>query len=83
MRGIVPSGRNGHFRAGLSYVAGSTAGTHFAKGEAAMTFPKAISTWCMILFFLFWGLGVFVAAIPNVLTAIFALAAAVFLFLGR
>lgn len=50
-----------------------------------MNMPKAISTWCMILFFLFAALGAFNVAIPmaDTLEGIFALGAAVFLFLGR
>jgi len=50
-----------------------------------MNMPKAISTWCMILFFLFAGLAAFGVSIPaaGILTGIFALGAAVFLFLGR
>jgi len=50
-----------------------------------MNMPKAISTWCMILFFLFTGLAAFGLSIPmaGILTGIFALGAAVFLFLGR
>lgn len=50
-----------------------------------MKMPSALSTWCMILFFLFAGLASFGIAIPmaGVLTGIFALGAAVFLFLGR
>lgn len=48
-----------------------------------MTFPKAISTWFMILFFLFAALSAFGVGIPGVLTGIAALGAAVFLFLGR
>ena len=50
-----------------------------------MKMPSAISTWCMILFFLLAGLAAFGVAIPmaGILTGIFALGAAVFLFLGR
>jgi hypothetical protein len=48
-----------------------------------MNMPKAISTWCLIVFFLLFALGAFGVAIPGVLTGIVALAAAVFLFLGR
>jgi hypothetical protein len=55
----------------------------FAKGECQMNMPRAISTWCMILFFLFLGLSYFIAAIPGALIGLLALAAAVFLFLGR
>ena len=48
-----------------------------------MNMPKAISTWCMIVFFLLFGLGALGLALPGILTGIVALAAAVFLFLGR
>jgi hypothetical protein len=48
-----------------------------------MAMPKAISTWCMILFFLCAGLAAFGIGIPGILTGIFALGAAIFLFLGR
>lgn len=49
-----------------------------------MKMPSALSTWCMILFFLLAGLGAFVAIpMAATLTGIFALGAAVFLFLGR
>ena len=50
-----------------------------------MKMPSAISTWCMILFFLLAGLGAFNVAIPmaDTLSGLFALGAAVFLFLGR
>ena len=49
-----------------------------------MNMPKAISTWCMILFFLFAGLAYLgITAIPGILIGIVALGAAVFLFLGR
>jgi hypothetical protein len=50
-----------------------------------MKMPSALSTWCMILFFLFAGLASFGIGIPmgGILTGIFALGAAIFLFLGR
>ncbi len=50
-----------------------------------MAMPKAISTWCMVLFFLFAGLNHFIPGLTffPLLTAIFALAAAVFLFIGK
>jgi hypothetical protein len=55
-----------------------------SKGEYLMNMPSAISTWCMILFFLLVGLGAFVTIpMAATLTGIFALGAAVFLFLGR
>jgi len=52
-----------------------------------MTLPKTISVWFMILFFLFAGLSAFGVSLGGsiwgILTGIFALGAAVFLFLGR
>jgi len=50
-----------------------------------MKMPTAISTWCMILFFLFAGLAAFGLAIPmaGILTGIFALGAAISLVRGR
>ena len=52
-----------------------------------MKMPSAISTWFMILFFLFAGLSAFGVSVGGslwgVLTGLFALGAAVFLFLGR
>ena len=48
-----------------------------------MNMPKALSTWSMVLYFLFVGLTAFGLAIPAFLTGLAALAAAVFLFLGR
>ncbi len=56
-----------------------------SKGECFMKMPSAISTWCMILFFLLAGLAAFGVSIPmaGTLTGLFALGAAVFLFLGR
>jgi hypothetical protein len=50
-----------------------------------MKTPSALSTWCMILYFLFAGLSAFgmTFAFTGMLMGIFALGAAVFLFLGR
>ena len=53
------------------------------KGECFMRMPSAISTWCMILFFLLAGLAAFGVFSNDMLTGIFALGAAIFLFLGR
>lgn len=57
------------------------------KGEYKMNMPKALSTWFMVLFFLFVGLAAFVPAVGGgifaTLTAIFALGAAVTLFMGK
>jgi hypothetical protein len=51
-----------------------------------MTMPKSIATWCMILFFLFFALSALIGGggrVFAVLEGIFALGAAVFLFMGR
>ncbi len=48
-----------------------------------MNMPKALSTWLMIIFFLLAGLAYLGIGIPGILTGIVAIAAAVFLFLGR
>ena len=49
-----------------------------------MNMPKSISTWCMIVFFLLEGLSLLhVLESLSVVAGIAALAAAVFLFLGR
>ena len=52
-----------------------------------MKMPSKISTWCMILFFLFVGLAAFKitfgGSLFGTLTGIFALGSAVFLFLDK
>ena len=48
-----------------------------------MVMPKTIAAWCMILFFLFFGLSYFITAIPGFLIGLLALGVAVFTFLGR
>jgi len=48
-----------------------------------MKMPSAISTWCMILFFLFTALSAFGILFNGFIAGIFALGAAIFLFLGR
>ena len=48
-----------------------------------MKMPSAISTWFMILFFLLTALTAFGILANGVLAGIFALGAAIFLFLGR
>jgi len=50
-----------------------------------MSMPKSLSTWCMIVYFLLAGLAAFIPAAASMpwLGGIFALGAAVFLFLGR
>ena len=52
-----------------------------------MKMPSKISVWCMILFFLFAGLSAFGVSLGGslwgMLTGLFALASAVFLFLDK
>ncbi len=48
-----------------------------------MNIPKAISTWFMILFFLFAAIAGFGLFENGIITGLLALGAAVFLFLGR
>ena len=50
-----------------------------------MKMPSKISVWCMILFFLFAGLTYFGVSFSwwGILTGIFALGSAVFLFLDK
>ena len=51
-----------------------------------MAMPKTIAAWCTILFFLFFGLGFWLNASMSfwaMLTAILALGAAVFTFIGK
>ena len=52
-----------------------------------MAMPKTISGWCMVLFFLWFGLGAFVPSLMaspvNYVGGLLALGTAVFSFLGR
>ncbi len=48
-----------------------------------MRMPNSLATWCLILFFLLFGLSYFVSAIPGVLIGILALGVAVFTLIGR
>ncbi len=48
-----------------------------------MKMPTSIATWCLILFFLFYGLSAFGLAIPGIIMGILALGVAVFYFIGR
>ncbi len=48
-----------------------------------MKMPKTISAWCMVLFFLLFGINAFAPmSILSLLVGILALATAVFTFLG-
>ena len=48
-----------------------------------MKMPTSIATWCLILFFLLYGLSAFGLAIPGIIMGILALGVAVFYFIGR
>ena len=48
-----------------------------------MRMPNSIATWCLILFFLFYGLQAFGLAIPGVILALLALGVAIFTLIGR
>jgi len=52
-----------------------------------MVMPRSLAAWCTALFFLWYGLSVFVpslmAAPVNYIGALLALGAAIFTFLGR
>jgi hypothetical protein len=45
--------------------------------------PSSIATWCLILFFLFYGLSAFGLAIPGIILGLLALGVAIFTFVGR
>jgi hypothetical protein len=45
--------------------------------------PNSIATWCLILFFLFYGLQAFGLAIPAIILALLALGVAIFTLVGR
>jgi VIT1/CCC1 family predicted Fe2+/Mn2+ transporter len=57
-----------------------------SKGECQMKMQNKISNWCLVLFFLWYGLGAFVpslmAAPVTYIGALLALGVAVFTFLG-
>lgn len=48
-----------------------------------MRMPNSIAAWCMILFFLLYGLSAFIPGIPATLIAILALGVAIFTLIGR
>lgn len=48
-----------------------------------MRMPTSIATWCLILFFLFYGLQAFGLAIPAIILALLALGVALFTLVGR
>jgi hypothetical protein len=48
-----------------------------------MRFPNSIATWCLILFFLFYGLSAFGLAIPAIILGLLALGVAIFTLISR
>ena len=48
-----------------------------------MRMPNSIATWCLILFFLLYGLSAFGLAIPAIILGLLALGVAVFTLIGR
>jgi hypothetical protein len=48
-----------------------------------MRFPSSLATWCLILFFLFYGLAAFGMAIPNIIMGLLALGVAIFSLISR
>lgn len=48
-----------------------------------MRMPNSIATWCLILFFLLYGLSAFGLAFPGVILGLLALGVAIFTLIGR
>jgi len=48
-----------------------------------MRMPSSIATWCLILFFLFYGLAQFGLALPAIIMGLLALGVAIFTLIGR
>jgi hypothetical protein len=48
-----------------------------------MRLPNSIATWCLILFFLFYGLSALGMSIPGVILGLLALGVAIFTLIGR
>jgi hypothetical protein len=48
-----------------------------------MRMPSSIATWCLILFFLFYGLSALGMPIPAIILGLLALGVAIFTLIGR
>jgi hypothetical protein len=48
-----------------------------------MRMPNSIATWCLVLFFLFYGLSALGLAIPGLILGLLALGVAIFTIIGR
>jgi len=55
----------------------------FFKGEYLMNMPKSISTWLLIVFFVFEALAGFGIFANGIVSGVIALAAAIAFFLGK
>ena len=48
-----------------------------------MNMPNSLAAWCLIRFFLFYGLSAFGLAIPGIILGLLALGVAIFTLIGR
>ena len=48
-----------------------------------MRLPSSIATWCLILFFFFYGLSALGMGIPGIILGLLALGVAIFTLIGR
>lgn len=82
---LPPRFRTLQFGAGLSYLDWQFGQSIFyIQGECEMSLPKTISGWCMWLYFLWVGLGAFVALpMAGVIGGVLALGYAIFALLGK
>lgn len=48
-----------------------------------MNMPNTIANWCLVLFFLFFGLQLLGLAIPSLIIGLLALGVAIFTLIGR
>jgi hypothetical protein len=74
--------RNASAAPGFIHITGSRSLKVFPK-ENEMRMPSSIATWCLILFFLLYGLQAFGLAIPAIILALLALGVAIFTLIGR
>ena len=55
----------------------------FSQRRMKMRMPSSIATWCLILFFLFYGLQALGMGIPGIILGLLALGVAVSTLIGR
>jgi hypothetical protein len=56
---------------------------NFSQRRMKMRTPNSIAAWCMILFFLLFGLQLLGLAIPGLIIGLLALGVAIFTMIGR